>query len=332
MDIRNIRELKNIAARRLRDAQDEKKIALIYAGITVALSLLVEVVCYCLELQINQSGGLSNIGTRSFLSTLTTVLPIVQSLALMCLELGFTACMIRISRGLYTSPQTLRAGMSRFWAMVRSGLLMSAVYLVVAIASFYLATMIYAITPLSNAAMEILLPLFSNTTALDSAVVIDEATAWQLVDAMEPLFIVFLILYAVLVFPITYRYRMVNYVLMDKPQAGALMALRESKAMMRRNGFALFKIDLSFWWYYGLNILAALLCYAGVLLPLMGVTLPFSETVSYYGFYLLFLAAEFAIYYFFRNRVQLTYTLVYEALRPRENPSGGVVLGNIFQM
>lgn len=332
MDIRNIRELKVTAARRLEEAKNAQKIVLIYAGITIAVSLLVMVITYCLDLQISQSGGLSNLGMKSFLSSLNTVLLIVQNLALMCLELGFLAAMIRISRGLYTSPQTLRAGMPRFWAMIRCNLLMLLRYLAVAFLSFYLAITVYMFTPLSDAAVEILMPLVDGMTVLDSAIVLDEATALLLMDAMTPMFLIWGILFVVLVIPLVYRYRMANYVLLDKPQIGALAALQESKNMMQHNRFALFKVDLSLWWYYGLNLLAAVVCYGDLLLPLVGVTLPFSGEVSYFLFYGLFLVALFAINYFLRNRVEVTYALAYEALRPKEEGSGGVVLGNIFNM
>jgi hypothetical protein len=47
----------------------------------------------------------------------------------------------------------------------------------------------------------------------------------------------------------------------------------------------------------------------------------------------LFLAALTAIYYFFRNRLEVTYALVYDILRPKpQEPTNEVVLGNIFQM
>lgn len=332
MDIRNIRELKNTAAQRLEAARDAKRIILIYACIITAASLLVTVICYCLSLKISQSGGLSNMGTRTFLSTLETVLPIVLNLAILCLELGFVAAMIRISRGLYTSPQTLRAGMPRFWAAVRCSLLLSMRYLAVVLGCFYLATMIYALTPLSNAAVEILMPYVSEMTTLDSSIVIDNATALQLADAMIPLLMIFGVLFLLAAIPMFYRYRMANYILMDNPRAGAFVALQESKKMMRGNGFALFKLDLSLWWYYVLGAAAAAVCYADLLLPLVGVALPFSSHVSYFLTYGVYLAAQFAIYWFFQNKVGVTYALAYEALRPKDENNGGVVLGNIFNM
>lgn len=332
MDIRNIPEIKNTAAHRLDNARDAGKIVLIYTGITLGISALVTIICYCLNLQISQSGGLSNMGTKSILSTLDTVLPIVSNLAIMCLELGYTAAMLRICRGQYTSPQTLRAGMPRFWAMLRCTLLMSIRYVAIAFASFYLAAMLFGMLPLSDAAMEIMLPLVEGVTELNPTIVIDDATALLLMDALIPLFVIALILLAVLVIPTVYNYRMAHYVLLDKPQLGASAAMRESKQMMRRNRFALFKVDLSLWWYHVLVVLATVVCYGDILFALLGVKLPFSDDVSYFLFYGLHLVMMFGIYYYFRNKVGVTYALAYDSLKPREEPTGGVVLGNIFDM
>lgn len=332
MDIRNIRQLNATVAQRLDRAQYKNQIVLIYTAITLGLSALVTVITYWLNLEISKTGGLSNMGLRSILSTVEAVLPIVQNFALLCLEMGFLAAMLRISRGLYTSPQTLRAGMSRFWAVVRCTLLLSFRYLLTGMICFYLATAIFSLTPLSNKATEILMPIVQQMTSLDTEIILEDAVMMQLIEAMIPMFVIFAVLLLVMLIPMYYRYRMANYVLMDKPAYGAVRALNESKMLMRGNGFALFKVDLSLWWYYLLTILAAVICYGDSILALLGVALPWSNTVSYFLFFGLFLIAEFAIYYFFSCRVGVTYALAYEALKPKEEESGGVVLGNIFQM
>ena len=330
MDIRNRKHLHKVAANRLERAQQKKQIILAYTLISLGISTLVTVGTYFLGDQISQTGGLRNMGLRSILSTLETLLPIVQSLALLCLELGFLNAMIRISRGLFTSVQSLRAGFSRFWAAIRGSLLISLRYIIAGMASFYLALMIFGLTPLSNKAMEILTPIAEQMTAMTTAPVIDEATVLALGDAMTPFFVLFGIIVAVMVVPMVYRYRLVNYILMDKPGYGALRAIHESTLLMRGNRFALFRLDLSLWWYYLLAALSAVLCYGDAILQLVGISLPWSPTVSYFVFYGLFVVAQFWVCYFFGNRVGVTYALAYEALKPKEEDTG-VVLGNIFQ-
>jgi len=151
-------------------------------------------------------------------------------------------------------------------------------------------------------------------------------------EAMVPAFVICGLLILALGGPVFYSYRMVNYVIIDKPGMGALMALRESKRMMRHNRLQLLKLDLSLWWYYLATAAAMAVGYGDVLLPMLGVELPIPETVSFFGFYGLYLLASFAIVYFLRNRTEVCYALAYEAVKPEEKQDGGVVLGNIFQM
>ena len=70
----------------------------------------------------------------------------------------------------------------------------------------------------------------------------------------------------------------------------------------------------------------------GVLLPLAGVNLPWSSSVSYYLFFALYLAVQFAVYYFLRNPAEAAYAIAYDAIRPKASGDSGAVLGNIFNM
>ena len=77
---------------------------------------------------------------------------------------------------------------------------------------------------------------------------------------------------------------------------------------------------------------ATVICYGDVLLPTLGLQLPVSETVAFFAFYALYIGASFCILFFLRNRVEVTYALAYDAVKPEEKQDSGVVLGNIFQM
>lgn len=332
MDIRHISSMKSQAAQRLEAAPQQKQISLIYAGITVAAAALVTVINYILGLQIDQTGGLSNMGTRTMLSTLSTMLPLALSMFLMCLDVGYIAAMLRISREQYASPNSLRAGFDRFWPLLRYTILQSLIFFGLMFVAAYFSVQFFLLTSLSRSTMEILVPMAQETGAVDPTAIMDDAVYAELMQSMLPVLIMTAVLYAALCIPIVYQYRMTYYVLLDKPGMGAMAAMRESRKMMRRNRFRLFLVDLSFWWFHGLCFLASALCYGDEILPALGVQLPFSETVSYFVFYALFLAMEFGIYYFLRNRVEVTYALAYEAVKPEPPKTEGIVLGNIFQM
>ena len=332
MNLGNLREIKNTSEERLSQSASQQKIVMIYAALTLGLMLLVTVTNYVLGLQMDNFGGLSNLGKRTMLSSVQSMLPVVQSLVIMCLDLGYLAAMLRIARGMYTSPQTLRLGFDRFWLLLRCGIFKGLIMTGVTFVSMYLGIMIFVLTPFSKAAVEIIAPIISQVSLLNTEIVIDDVTYGLLMEAMLPAFGICGILLLVLGGPMYYNFRMVNYIIIEKPAIGAMMALRESKKMMKGHRLQLLKLDLSFWWYYLATGVAMVICYGDILLPMLGLELPVPEVVSFFGFYVLYLAASFGVHYFLRNRVEVCYGLVYDAVKPEEKQDGGVVLGNIFQM
>ena len=330
MDIRNTRQLKEFSAERLANARDGQKIVLYYSLITVAVSAAATALSYVLSQQIARTGGLGSMGVRSALTTAQTLLPIVQAAFLMCLTLGYLATMLRIARGQYASPNGMRLGFDRFWVLLRCTLLKGLIFGGVAMASLYVAIAIYMMTPLSNSAVDILMPLVKN--AGTSGILLDDATYAQLMDATMPVMEIFGVLFLVLAAPVFYRYRMADYLIIDRPATGALAALRDSRMMTKGNRWNLFRLDLSMWWYDAAVLVSTAIGYGDQLLPALGITLSFSDTVSYFLFLGAYLAATFAVYYFLRNRVEVTYALAYDSIRPQDPENNGAVLGNIFQM
>lgn len=332
MDIRNPKNLRAFAAQRLEGHPHAPKIVLIFGLTAIGLAALTTLINYVIGLQISTLGGLGNMGIRSILSTTQTVLPLVQSMVLLCVDLGYISTMLRISRSQYASPNGLRLGFDRFWVLLRTTLITTFIYISVGFGAVYLAVSLFAMSPFSAKAMEILTPLISQTSILNNAIILDDATYAQLVSAMVPAFILCGILCLLFVGPIFYSYRMVNYILIDKPGIGALNALRMSKVIMRGKRLSLLKLDLHLWWYHAATAAAMALCYGDAIAPMLGITFPWNADVSYFLFFALYLAAQFAIYYFLRNPVEVTYALAYDAIKPEEKQNNGVVLGNIFQM
>ena len=334
MTLPSSRQLREDAGRQLSKAREPQKIVLIYTGILLGVSAFSTVAQYLLGSGISQTGGLRNLGLRSMLSTVSNILPIAQYIILLCLGLGFAAAALRIARGQFASPMTLKAGFERFWPLAKCTLLQGLILLAVGFGSFYLAMAIYMFSPFSEGFFTIITPLLADESILSTGIpVLDEATSLALMDQMWPMFIIFGILFLALAIPVTYRYRLVNYLIIDRPGIGAFAALRTSNSLMKGNKRRFFRLDLGFWWYYVLLSLASVVCYGDLVLAMLGISLPLSPTVSYFLFYALFLAADFGIYWFSLNRVEVTYALAYDALIPEQsNSSGGVVLGNIFDL
>lgn len=322
MDMELVKTWYGRARERLEEAPGHKQVALIYTGLALGLSALVTLVVYLLDHSISRTSGLSGLGNRAMLSTLQTILPLGLNLFLLCLDLGFVAAMLRISRGQYVSAQTLRLGFDRFWVLLRSTLLQAAMYLGVCLPIGYLALAIYMMTPWSDSLVDGVMALMRESAA------ISDAAYDQLLSAMEPCMIFCGIFMGLACLVLSYRFRMVNYILIDKPGTGAFAALRQSRTMMKGNCNALFKLDLQLWWYYAVTALAMAANYLDQLLP----DLFPSERFGYWASYVLYLLLCGGSYYFLRSRAEVTYCFAYEALKPEEPKAKGVVLGNIFQM
>lgn len=323
MSIPSAKYLKKKASNRLQSGNDPKKVVLVYAGIVALSSLVVTVVQDLLDSRISQTGGIQNIGTRSMLTTADTVLTIAQLLLVMCLTLGYTGSMLRIARGQYASPNSLKAGGERIWVLLRTRLLQMLIMTAAAFALCFLVINVCLLTPLSNRVIAVM------GTVSAEVLLADDLALIGFYSAMLPIILIYLATLVPLLWYFSCTYRMVDYLLIDRPQLGAFGALRESRRMMQGNMKMMLRVDLSFWWYYLLQALVSVLVYLNMVLALFSIGLP--PEVLYWGTVVLYLAADFALRYFFSNKVAVTYALFYDSLCPKQEQSGAV-LGNIFQM
>lgn len=332
MTIPSSKYLKNKARNRLASGREPQKVMLWYVGISAVLTLLVAVVRYFLSTQISKTGGLSNIGIRSVLSTLDTVLPIVQMVILMCLGLGYTAAMLRISRRQYASPKTLKAGMERLWPLLLSKVLLGLICAGAAFAIAYLATAIFLLTPLSNSFMEQVTPLLSAGTLTPESLLQDEALMAELSAGLTPVLLIYAVLYIPAVAMISYRYRMTDYIILDQPGCSGFRAMQQSKQLMRGNKLKLFRVDLSFWWYHLLRALATGVLYLDQVLMIFGKPLMLPDAVTFFGLSIAYLTVDFLVSYFFLNYESVTMALAYTSIAPRKEETNTTVLGNIFNV
>lgn len=332
MNIPSAKYLKVKAGNRLSDGKDPQRVALVYSAIVALSALVVNVVRFFLQGQISKTGGLQNIGTRSVLSTLDNVLPLLQALVLMCLTLGYSAAMLRLARRQFASEKTLKAGFERFWVLLRTRLLEMLLYGAIAFGLSYLAMAIYMLTPLSSRLTVLLLPLVSSGNFTPEMLLNNETLLSSVYQSIMPMMLIYCGLLIPVIWLVSYRFRLVNFLLIDQPQLGAMGALCTSSRMMKGNVKSLFKVDLSYWWYYLLRALCACLVYLDLLLELVGIPLSLSTEVRYFVVIIVYLGADFAMNYFLLNRVTTTYALFYNILNPQQPPQEGAVLGNIFQM
>jgi uncharacterized membrane protein len=310
MTIQDRRSLKAAASDALACAPNAKQLVLLWAGVNTVLPLLVSVLNFILNTQIAQTGGLSGIGLRSVLSTAQEALSSLTSLLLPFWNLGYTAAMLHLIRKQPTNSKTLLDGFRRFGPYLRLMLLMVLLFAAVGMAAFYVGITILSVTPLAD-------PVYAVIDQSQSILsgTIDDATLALASQALMPIFLICCGIALLLLIPVFYRLRMAEFCLLDSPHRSARLVMWESRKMMRRNCLQLFRLDLSFWWFYLAQVLLTALCYGDVILPQLGVTLPFSEDAAYFIFYIAALLAQFALLYCCSNHVQATYASFYEALR-----------------
>ncbi len=286
------------------------KLVFLHTAVAVGSALLLSVLDYILMGQMDRAAGLSGMQTRAVLETIRVILQYAGTLLLPFWELGFIFAALRGARNQQPVPGDLMEGFRRFWPALRLMLLQLVIYGSVAMACMNFSVMVFMFTPLSRGLDALLEPLQN----ADAQALMEQLTPEQLQSAVMPGVVLFLVIFIAVMIPLLYRLRLSEFALMDKPGTGAFAAIGISNRRMKKNGWKLFRVDLQFWWFYLLQILVAVLCYADALLELAGVQLPVSDTASFFLFYLLYALCQLALHTFFRGRVQATYARIYDDL------------------
>lgn len=297
-----------------------RKLILIHAGTVLLLSFLLAAADYFLEQQIGSTGGLSGIGSRTVLVTAQAILHLSQTVLLPFWQMGYLYVTMRLSREETVSPWDLCEGFRRFGPVLRLNLLKTAIVIFIVIISSQIAATVFILTPFSAPMLEVFEPLMSDPAAMNDPAALQEAFAAATKAVMAPLLIITAIVILAISIPVFYHYRMASYFLLDSDQPRAFAAMRSSRKLMRYLCIDLFKLDASFWWFYLLEMLTGILCYADVILGLLGVTLPFSPDAAYFLFFGLYLVSQLALYLWRKNEVEVTYACAYEFLRSNHDP------------
>lgn len=314
MNIQDSRGLRSAAGAALDRAPIAKKLVLIWAGASAALALVVSLLTLALESQIEGTGGLSGMGMRSALTTAQSFLTMFQSLALPFWTLGFTYAMLRVARGDAPGTQSLLEGFRRFGPMLRLLVLEGLLFAGLATVCIYAGVLLLSMTPLSDPVYQILEPVM-NTILQDPNQTLDPQLLDALTQAMKPILICCLGLYAILAVAAGFRLRLAQLRLLEDDRCGALRAMGESVRLTRGNCLHLLKLDLSFWWYYLGQALIAVICYADLLLPMLGYPLPVDSQVAFWLCYVVSLALQLGLYWAAKARISVTYALAYDAIR-----------------
>lgn len=309
MDIQN---LKSRADRSLQNVgYDPKKLAVLHAGVALVFSLALTLLQLSLNHGIDSAPGLSGIGTRTILSTVQMMLSFASIVLLPFWEIGFFRATLHIAQDKTATPSTLLEGFRRMAPVLRLFLLQLVLYFGLLLISSNAASVIYLLTPFSDNLIQVMEPLIADPALTEQSLLESSITVEQLLPNLIPLYVILGIIFAVLAIPLFYRFRMSQFVIMDDPQVGALAAMKSSARMMFGHCRSLFRLDLHFWWFYLAQAVITLVAWLDVLLPALGITLPFSADMLLIIFYVLHMGLSLLLAWQCNSRVQTTYAQFY---------------------
>lgn len=309
MEFPNIPTLKADAALALQKGREPRKVILAFAGIMTLVAAGLTVLSFWLGQQISNTGGLSNLGTRTMLSTAQMVLPLVQMVVLMSLELGYQHAMLRISRRQYADETDLKVGFRKFFPLLRLTLLQAVLYFAIGFLTYQVAMLFYMFSPWAGQLTDLILPLMEGGMA-DSAAVMSDAFLAQAAPLVIPMFLVWGALFLAGMIPVSYRLRFAQYALLDDSRGRALAAMNASVRMTRGNCKKIFKLDLSFWWYY---LATGVLMGAYVAVVLLGLDLGFSFHSVFWLCCVLYALGSLALDVFAKPRIVAANVLIFRS-------------------
>lgn len=308
----DIQVLKSKARQRLEAARfAPRRLALIFTGVGVGVSFLMTLVSFILSRQIGMAGGLGGLGLRTALSVAQILLMLAGTLATPFWNLGYTKASLETARGGDARPRTLLEGFRLFFPAVRLFFAQGALVILLILIAVQGGTMLFLFSPFSHATMQKVQQLLGNGTALPE----DPAVMGQLMEMFWPVYLVIALVLLALLIPVMYRMRLVEFSLVDG-QEQALRNMLRSNRLMRGKCWAMFRLDLSFWWYFLLQGLAGLVAYGDTVV---------GGDVAFWAFYLVSAAAQLAISWAFLPRVQVTYGLCYDKIIKEEKKEGQVL-------
>lgn len=297
-----------------------RKLVLIYCGVIAALSLGSNGLNVYLDSQIGTTGGLGGLGLRSVLQTIQQVLGYINSMFTPFWNAGFLFAMMAMVRGGSPRPMDLTEGFRRFGRIFMANIYEALLAFSLAVGTFLVAMFLFSFTPMADEFTAIMTPILEdpNIYLPDGTINVALIPTEAITTGSIPMLIIWMVLLLAACLHMHYCFRMGPYLMMDR-QIGGVAALFLSRRMMRGHKWQMLKLDLKFWWFHALTVVAAVVCYLDVILMLLGIPAPLDPIPMYFvtlGAYCVLLTG---LYLWKKCDVDAAYVLAYESIAyPRE--------------
>ena len=312
MDIKDRRGIREEAAQALEQASDTpKKLIWIYGLVITGISLLLTLLDFILGHQIGQAEGLSGMDLRTLLETTQMLLQYANMIVMPFLNFGLVYIMIRFVRREQAVKGDLLQGFRRFGTVFLLLLLQMVILNMIAMICLQASALLFMATPMSQPFQELVGPILEQGGEMPT----DPAVIGAALGKAMPMVIVFVLLYLAAFIPLTYHFRMAQYLAVDSPRVGAFGCLTGSWKMMRGNCVDMFKLDLGFWWFYVLQAVINVAANLPMILTAAGVELPMSPEGASFLCFGIYLVLNLALIVWAKVRVETTYAVAYDRLR-----------------
>lgn len=311
----DVRTLKRTAGRSLQMANAPRGLTALHCLVVVIFELILVAISYVLDKGIAGTGGLSGMGTRSVLTTAQMFLQVLLLILLPFWQMGITRMYLLWNRREEATGSGLLSGFRRFGPVLGLKLLQILLLMAVFFVCAQFASTLYTFTPQGAEFMQKMEPYLAEAT--DYGALLESLPMEEFMADMKPILVVFTALALPVGFFVFFMIRMAGFVIMDDEPTRPIRAALRSVKLLRKNMGALLRLDLSFWWYYLLQVLLVALGYADILLLEMGLKMDASLL-----FFLAFgvqVVAKLLVAGTVQAKVGTTYAAAYEELKERLN-------------
>ena len=315
MNIRNRRSLKQSAASALSEsAYPYRKLFAIYCIVSISFSLLVAVLDYLLTSGAIVTEGIAGVQNKAILTMAQMIIQWAGFVFLPFWQYGLLFVTIGLAAKTAVTPRNLLAGFRRFGPLVGLMILSAVMGMILAVISYPISLFLFFLTPAAGMILEPAMA-FAQTGQELTPEALEQLITPQVELAAVIYLVIFVIVFLAVYIPLFYRVRLAGYFIMDMPQVGAFQSILLSWKACKKNGFALFLLDLSYWWYYLLSAIPVIVCDALVLLPQTGIPLPVDQSTLLLVSNLAYALWVVLITVLIAPRVQTTYAAAYQALK-----------------
>ena len=305
-------QLRQEAADHLKEnGKSFSKMVFIHSAIAAGISFLLLLINWLTQ-HIGFGDSICNIDGQILLTTIQVMLQLISILAIPFWSAGLVFCAFKTIQGENYSLLTLTEGF-RCWGPICSSLLIQGLnYSLFSMLSSFAASAFLSTIPLSPSLQEAFL-----TFAEEPVFPPPENVQIFLYVYMA----VYLIGLLVLLIPRLYLHRLIPYRIMDGNEVcNGLQAVLYSRILMKGNRRKLLLLDLSFWWYYLLEVCIGAICVGNVILATLGVSLPVGEDIAFWLFPLAALVLRLILHYCAKPKLAITYAVFFRNILSEKLP------------